>query len=102
MNADGSDQRRVSNSAVNDTQPAWSPDASQILYRRSIVGDPNADVWVMNADGSGAHALIDSPGADERYPVFSPDGTRLAFTSSRDGQYEIYVASATGTLPRAR
>ena len=99
MNADGSDQRRVSNSAVNDTQPAWSPDSTQILYRRSIVADPNADVWAMNADGSGAHPLIESPGADERYPVFSPDGTRLAFASDRDGQYEIYVAAANGALP---
>ena len=99
MNSDGSDQRRVSNSTVHETQPAWSPDSSRILYRRSIVADPNADVWVMNADGSGAHVVVDSPGADERYPMFSPDGTRLAFTSNRAGQYEIYVAAATGALP---
>ena len=40
----------------------------------------------MDADGGGARALVTTPGADERYPVFSPDGTRPAFTSDREGQ----------------
>ncbi|MDQ3631157.1 MAG: hypothetical protein M3417_07815 [Actinomycetota bacterium] len=99
MEANGADQRRVSASAVNETQPAWSPDGRQLVYRRSIPGDPNAEIWAMGADGTGARPLVTSPGADERYPVFSPDGTRLAFTSSRDSQYEIYVSAADGSAP---
>lgn len=100
MNADGSDQRRISQSAVNDTQPGWSPDGNTLVFRRSTSGDPNADVWAMNADGTNVRALVTSPGADERYPVFSADGSRLAFNSSRDGQYEIYVANADGSAPQ--
>jgi dipeptidyl aminopeptidase/acylaminoacyl peptidase len=99
MNADGSDQHQVSHDTVNATQPGWSPDGKTIVYRRSTAGDPNADVWAMNADGTNAHAVVTSPGADERYPVFSPDGTRLAFTSNREGQYEIYFSLADGSSP---
>lgn len=100
MNADGSDQHQVTHDTVNDTQPGWSPDGRTIVFRRSTPGDPNADVWAIGADGTNPHALVVSPGADERYPVLSPDGRRLAFNSSRDGQYEIYVANADGTSPQ--
>lgn len=99
MNADGSDQRRVSTSADNQTQPAWSPDGRMLVFRRSPRGNSDGDVWAMNLDGSNPHALVTTPGADERYPVFSPDASRLAFTSSRDGQYEVYAASADGAAP---
>ncbi len=99
MNADGSDQSRLSQSTVNDTQPGWSPDGGTIIFRRSTPGDPNADVWAMDDEGTNPRALITSPGADERYPVFSPDGNRFAFTSTRDGQYEIYAANADGSAP---
>ena len=44
----------------------------------------------MNADGSGIRRLTNSPRQDIR-PAISPDGTRVAFTSSRDGNYEIYI-----------
>jgi TolB protein len=99
MNADGADQHRVSASDVNDTQPGWSPDG-RIVFRRSPRGaNPDADIWVMDADGGNVHPLVQSAGADERYPVFSPDGTKLAFTSNRDGQYELYVAAADGSAP---
>jgi TolB protein len=91
MAADGSDQRRISASTVNETQPAWSADGSRIVFRRSVVGDQKADFWSMRADGTDRGPLVTTPDADERYPVASPDGTRLAFTSDRDGQYELYV-----------
>ena len=41
----------------------------------------------------------DSPGLDVR-PAWSPDGSRIAFTSNRDGNYEIYVMNADGSNPR--
>ncbi|MCS7160635.1 MAG: hypothetical protein RMJ19_09200, partial [Gemmatales bacterium] len=40
-----------------------------------------------------------SPGMDIR-PVWSPDGKMIAFTSNRDGNYEIYVMNADGSHPR--
>ena len=53
----------------------------------------------MNADGSDIHRLTRSPGLDVR-PTWSPDGTRIAFTSNRDGNYEIYVMNSDGSNPR--
>jgi Tol biopolymer transport system component len=50
----------------------------------------------MNADGSDIRRLTDSPYQDLR-PRFSPDGLRIAFTSHRDGNAEIYVMNDNGT-----
>ena len=50
----------------------------------------------MNADGSDLDRSTRSPGLDVR-PAWSPDGTRIAFTSNRDGNYEIYVMNADGS-----
>ena len=50
----------------------------------------------MDADGSNVVRLTTSPALD-RFPIFSPDGTKIAFTSNRDGNTEIYVMNADGT-----
>ena len=50
----------------------------------------------MDADGSNVRRLT-SHRAMDYWPVWSPDGKRLAFTSNRDGNYEIYVMNADGT-----
>jgi len=50
----------------------------------------------MNADGTGQTRLTDNP-ADDVDPTWSPDGSKIAFYSNRDGDYEIYVMSAGGT-----
>jgi Tol biopolymer transport system component len=50
----------------------------------------------MNANGSGATRLTNNTVIDT-WPTWSADGTRIAFTSNRDGNYEIYVMSAGGS-----
>ena len=50
----------------------------------------------MKADGSGQTRLTNDPAADS-YPVFSPDGSKIAFISLRDGNYEIYIMNADGS-----
>ncbi len=53
----------------------------------------------MNADGGSPRRLTNSPAQDIR-PKFSPDGNRIAFTSHRDGNAEIYVMQADGSHPQ--
>jgi TolB protein len=53
----------------------------------------------MNADGSNVRRLTDTQGLD-MHPAWSPDGRRIAFTTRRDGNYEIYVMNADGTSPQ--
>ena len=53
----------------------------------------------MKADGSKPTRLTNNPAMD-CWPVWSPDGKRIAFTSNRDGNYEIYVMNADGSGQR--
>jgi len=51
MNPDGAHPINLTNNAVGDHEPAWSPDGSMIAFRSSR--DGNAEVYTMNADGTG-------------------------------------------------
>lgn len=45
-----------------DEHPAWSPDGTRIVWSRADDGDP--DLWIANADGTGARVLVDTPDPD--------------------------------------
>lgn len=66
------------------TEPAISPD------RREIVFVSGGDVWSTPAEGGNAQLLVSHPATESR-PMFSPDGKRLAFVSTRTGNGDIYV-----------
>jgi TolB protein len=53
----------------------------------------------MNADGTQVRQLTDND-AWEAFPTWSPDGTRIAFNSGRDGDPEVFVMNADGTQVR--
>jgi len=58
--------------------------------------DGNSEIYVMNPDGSQQTNLTNDP-ANDNHPVWSPDGTEIAFVSYRDGNSEIYTMDATGS-----
>jgi tricorn protease len=75
-------------------QPDPSPDGSEIAFVSA------GDIWTVPATGGDAHLLV-SNAADETTPLYSPDGTRLAFLSNRQGDYDIYVLTlGTGEVRR--
>ena len=95
MNADGSDQTRLTTNPGPDLLPAWSPDGARIAYV-SRVGEGSEEIYVMDADGSNKVRLTFNLAGDE-FPTWSPDGAKIAYTSTRGGRKEIYVMNADGS-----
>jgi TolB protein len=80
--------------------PQWSPDGSQLaFYSFDEPGvDFNADIFVVNPDGTGRTNLTHNPSFDSD-PTWSPDGKHIAFVSNRDGNGEIFVMRSDGGDP---
>jgi hypothetical protein len=77
------------------TDPAFSPDGSRIAFVSQR--DRNAEIYVMNADGSSVTRVTTDPQADGR-PAFTPDGQTIVFHSARPaGKQQIWAANLDGT-----
>ncbi len=77
------------------SDPAFSPDGSRIAFVSQR--DGNAEIYVMNADGTGTTRISNDPQPDGR-PSFMPDGQSLVFHSSRTaGKQEIWAVNVDGT-----
>ena len=68
-----------------DGSPAWSPDGKRIAFYSER--DGNAEIYVMNADGTGVTRLTRHE-RGRRLPAWSPDGRTISFDSDRDGNFE--------------
>ena len=97
MNADGTNERQLTNDPHYDEKPSWSPDGTQIAFQSDRDGD--LEIFVMNADGTNVRQLTNNT-HPERAPNWSPDGTQIAFQSYRDGDLDIFVMNADGTNER--
>ena len=76
-------------------QPSLSPDGSKIAFCYA------GDVWIVAADG-GEASRITSHASNDSHPIFSPDGTQLAFASERSGGGNIYTISLQSNQPPKR
>jgi len=94
MNADGSNQTRLTNQPGSDHFPALSPDGRRIAFVSER--DGNAEIYVMTADGTDQTRLTFDP-AEDRLPAWSPDSTKIAFNSDRAGNLDLYAMNADGS-----
>ncbi|HEY0079937.1 MAG TPA: LpqB family beta-propeller domain-containing protein [Pyrinomonadaceae bacterium] len=76
------------------SEPSLSPDRAEIAF---VSG---GDIWTVPASGGDARLLVSHPATESR-PLYSPDGSRLAFTSNRTGNGDLYLLTLdTGDLQR--
>jgi TolB protein len=97
MNADGSEQRKLTDNNAMDVSPAWSPDGDRIAFISNRAG--NDEIYVMNADGTNVRRLTQTADASESFPSWSPDGAQISFDSDRGGNWDVYVMASDGSNP---
>ncbi len=114
MNLDGSGVKLVSTGTGRTTCAYFYPDDAHIVYASTHLAGadcppppdksrgyvwalyPTYDLFRANADGTGLVRLTDNPGYDAEATV-SPRGDRIVFTSTRDGDLDIYTMKLDGT-----
>lgn len=97
MNADGSDQRRLTSWPGYDGGPFFMPDGERILWRHFEEDGMVADAYTMRLDGSDVQRLTDF-GAMSWAPYAHPSGAYVIFASNKLGfsNFELYIVDAAG------
>ena len=95
MDADGSEQRRLTHTPEAEAFSSWSPDGEKLAYVTDFFGD-NPSIWVMVADGSGHKKRLH----DGTWPSWSPDGERIVYTTGGWNDQRLSVMNADGSGQR--
>jgi len=91
MNANGSEQRRLTYSRGIDKAPVFSPDGRRIAFTSNR--DGNYEIYVMDADGGNQRRVTRSSERSD-YPCWHPDGKHLVFVGERNGRFDLYLVEA--------
>lgn len=86
---DGSNVKMLTRLPHSSFVPRWSADGKLITFVIEYHGN-RANIFEIDSEGGTVRRLTAGPKFDGR-PSYSPDKTKLAFESNRDGNYEIYV-----------
>jgi Tol biopolymer transport system component len=97
MNADGSDQKQITNLGGANFGPSWTPDGTHIIFSSNHRNprSRNFDLFIVGMDGSGLERITTHEDFDG-FPMFSPDGKKLIWASNRHdtkpGETNLFIA----------
>ena len=80
---------------TTDTRLLWQPTIS----KNAIAFIYAEDLWVANRDGSYPRRITVSDGIESN-PIFSPDGSMIAFTGQYDGNTDVFIVPTAGGVPK--
>ncbi len=97
MNADGSDQKQITNLGGANFGPSWTPDGRRIIFSSNHRNprSRNFDLFIVGLDGTGLERITTHADFDG-FPMFSPDGKKLIWASNRfdtkPGETNLFIA----------
>jgi TolB protein len=93
-------ERRLTKGDNPEYDAVWSPDGKRLAFAfdKTSPNQGDIDVHLIDADGKNQKPLAVSQGklSHEESPAWSPDGKRVAYSSTRDGNQELYVIGIDG------
>ncbi len=94
MKLDGSEERRLTDFGAMSWAPYFHPSSRYIIFTANKLGFANFELFLVDAEGSREPVRVTFTDGFDGLPVFSPDGTKLAWTSNRtsDGKSQIFLA----------
>jgi len=102
MNIDGTDVKRITDFGSLSWAPFFHPSGDYIVFASNKQGFSNFEVYLVDADGLREPVKVTYTDKFDGLPVFSPDGKKLVWTSSRctDGKTQLFIADWNDTFAR--
>lgn len=97
MDADGGNQRQITNLGGANFGPSWAPGGRKIIFASNHKNprSRNFDLYLVNLDGTGLEQVTFNKDFDG-FPMFSPDGKRIVWASNRfdtvEGETNLFIA----------
>ena len=93
MNIDGSGQRQLTADAMVSWGPYYHPSGDYIIYSSNILGNANFELFMIDPIGTNPPVRVTNTAGTDILPVFSPDGSQLAWSTTRtaDGTSQIHM-----------
>ena len=94
MNVDGSGQRQLTADAMVSWGPYYHPSGDYIIYSSNILGNANFELFMIDPVGMNPPVRVTNTAGTDILPVFSPDGSQLAWSTTRtaDGTSHIHMS----------
>ncbi len=102
MNVDGTEQQRITRLDAMSWAPMFHPSGDYIVFATNLQGFANFELYMVDAEGRGEPVRVTESAGFDGLPAFSPDGTRLTWTSNRTANKSSQIFIAEWNQDEAR